>query len=50
MWAWFTRWLKKYDQWCQSMGLTPEQKRSCVAYRAEPGLQEQPKPSSKAQQ
>ncbi|MFA0413664.1 DUF5363 family protein [Vibrio renipiscarius] len=50
MWAWFRRWLKKYDQWCLSMGLTPEQKRSCVAYRADPCSQKQSKPSSKAQQ
>ncbi|MHA2938535.1 hypothetical protein ACXJY6_09610 [Vibrio sp. RC27] len=28
-------WLKKYDTWCHSMGLTPEQKRCCVAYRTE---------------
>jgi hypothetical protein len=31
----FKAWLKKYDAWCQSMGLTPGQKRSCVAYREE---------------
>ncbi len=26
-------WLAKYDAWCRSLGLTPGQKRSCVAYR-----------------
>ncbi|MGV2987410.1 DUF5363 family protein [Vibrio sp. E150_011] len=29
-------WLKKYDNWCQSMGLTPENKRSCVPYKKDP--------------
>ncbi|MFM2590813.1 DUF5363 family protein [Vibrio sp. TBV020] len=36
---WFKRALAKYDAWCQSMGLTPENKRSCVPYRAEPNRQ-----------
>lgn len=27
--------VKKYDEWCKSMGLTPEQKRSCVPIRKE---------------
>lgn len=50
MWAWLKRGLKKYDQWCLSMGLTPEQKRSCVVYRAEPSSQDKSQHSSKAQQ
>ncbi|NUW71377.1 DUF5363 family protein [Vibrio mediterranei] len=29
------KWLKKYDDWCASLGLTPENKRSCVPYRKE---------------
>ncbi|MFA0440466.1 DUF5363 family protein [Vibrio sp. 10N.286.49.B1] len=29
-------WLKKYDNWCHSMGLTPENKRSCVPYKKDP--------------
>ncbi len=35
MWQRFKQWLARYDAWCQSMGLTPEQKRSCVPYRKE---------------
>ncbi|GAL19689.1 DUF5363 family protein [Vibrio maritimus] len=30
------KWLKKYDEWCASLGLTPENKRSCVPYKKEP--------------
>ncbi|WP_162197057.1 DUF5363 family protein [Vibrio galatheae] len=33
---WFKKWIARYDAWCQSMGLTPENKRSCVPYRSEP--------------
>ncbi len=33
---WFKRGLKRYDDWCKEMGLTPEQKRSCAPYRKEP--------------
>jgi hypothetical protein len=29
------QWLKRYDAWCQELGLTPSQRRSCVPYRAE---------------
>ena len=36
MLVWFKRWIAKYDQWCLSLGLTPENKRSCVPYRSEP--------------
>ncbi|WP_194436315.1 DUF5363 family protein [Vibrio fluminensis] len=36
MWQWLKRWVAKYDAWCQSMGLTPEHKRSCVPYRSDP--------------
>ncbi|MBU5858963.1 DUF5363 family protein [Vibrio cholerae O1] len=32
MWLWLKRWIAKYDAWCQSMGLMPGQKRSCVPY------------------
>lgn len=28
-------WIKKYDDWCKSLGLTPENKRSCVPYKKE---------------
>ncbi len=28
--------LQRYDQWCKSMGLTPEQKRSCVPIKKDP--------------
>lgn len=30
------RWIARYDAWCQRMGLTPENKRSCVPYRKDP--------------
>lgn len=33
---WWKKWLAKYDKWCEELGLTPAQKRSCVAYREEP--------------
>ncbi|WP_176288545.1 DUF5363 family protein [Vibrio sp. JPW-9-11-11] len=36
MFAWFKGWIAKYDQWCLSLGLTPENKRSCVPYRSDP--------------
>ncbi|WP_159738079.1 DUF5363 family protein [Vibrio atypicus] len=32
---WFKKALSKYDAWCKSMGLTPENKRSCVPYRSD---------------
>ncbi|WNJ94459.1 hypothetical protein RND59_09845 [Vibrio ruber] len=35
MWYWVKRCLVRYDSWCQRMGLTPAQKRSCVPYRSE---------------
>ncbi len=28
-------WINKYDDWCNSLGLTPENKRSCVPYKKE---------------
>lgn len=36
MWQAVKRWIAKYDAWCRSMGLTPDQKRSCVPYRKDP--------------
>ncbi|MGF1747455.1 DUF5363 family protein [Vibrio cionasavignyae] len=36
MLKWLHVWLKKYDNWCQSMGLTPENKRSCTPYKQDP--------------
>ncbi|EGQ7756866.1 DUF5363 family protein [Vibrio vulnificus] len=33
---WWKKWLKRYDDWCKEMGLTPEQKRSCVPYKKDP--------------
>ncbi|EOX3451480.1 DUF5363 family protein [Vibrio cholerae] len=36
MWQWLKGWIAKYDAWCKSLGLTPEQKRSCVPYRKYP--------------
>ncbi len=31
--AWVKRGINRYDAWCHSMGLTPENKRSCCAMR-----------------
>ncbi|WP_162889477.1 hypothetical protein [Vibrio ezurae] len=28
--------IEKYDAWCESLGLTPENKRSCTPYRRDP--------------
>ena len=39
MWKWLKRVIAKYDAWCHSMGLTPENKRSCVPYRSDPPLE-----------
>ncbi|WP_176765491.1 DUF5363 family protein [Vibrio xiamenensis] len=36
MWQRLKSWLARYDAWCQSMGLAPGQKRSCVPYRQDP--------------
>lgn len=35
MWKRIKQWIKKYDAWCTSLGLTPENKRSCVPYKKE---------------
>lgn len=40
---WFKRGLKRYDDWCKQMGLTPDQKRSCVPYRKDPAHQNEEK-------
>ena len=47
MLGWIKRLVEKYDAWCLSMGLTPENKRSCVPYRRDPNSQD--KTSDKAQ-
>lgn len=36
MWMILKRWIRRYDQWCRELGLTAEQRRSCVPYRKEP--------------
>ncbi|WP_295900573.1 DUF5363 family protein [uncultured Vibrio sp.] len=36
MLKWLKSILTRYDAWCQSMGLTPENKRSCVPYKKDP--------------
>ncbi|MFC0059596.1 DUF5363 family protein [Vibrio inusitatus] len=36
MMKWLRKMLKRYDEWCLSLGLTPENKRSCVPYRSDP--------------
>lgn len=36
MWKWFKQQVAKYDAWCKALGLTPENKRSCVPYRSDP--------------
>ncbi|HCG9201805.1 TPA: DUF5363 family protein [Vibrio parahaemolyticus] len=43
---WFKRGLKRYDDWCKQMGLTPDQKRSCVPYRKDPAHQNEEKGES----
>ncbi|MEI8634351.1 DUF5363 family protein [Vibrio sp. PP-XX7] len=35
MWARLKHWIQRYDQWCRELGLTAEQRRSCVPYRKE---------------
>ncbi|WP_238132478.1 DUF5363 domain-containing protein [Vibrio cincinnatiensis] len=35
MWLWLSQVIARYDAWCKQLGLTPEQKRSCVPYRQE---------------
>ena len=40
---WFKRGLKRYDNWCKEMWLTPDQKRSCVPYRKDPAHQTEEK-------
>ena len=39
MLGWIKAWVRKYDKWCEELGLTPENKRSCVPYRRD--LQDQ---------
>ncbi|PMG32479.1 hypothetical protein BCU97_21295 [Vibrio splendidus] len=34
--GWIKALVNKYDKWCEDLGLTPENKRSCVAYRRDP--------------
>ncbi|WP_171760172.1 DUF5363 family protein [Vibrio sp. RE86] len=36
MFGWLKQLIVRYDAWCASMGLTPENKRSCVPYRRDP--------------
>ncbi len=36
MLGWIKALIKKYDKWCEELGLTPENKRSCVPYRRDP--------------
>ncbi|CAM4047242.1 DUF5363 domain-containing protein [Vibrio neonatus] len=33
---WLLNLIKQYDRWCESLGLTPENRRSCVPYRRDP--------------
>jgi hypothetical protein len=35
IWKTIKQWVEKYDAWCLSLGLTPENKRSCVPYKKE---------------
>ena len=45
---WLKRGIKRYDDWCKEMGLTPDQKRSCVPYRQDPVHQSE-EPNGEAQ-
>ncbi|MFC0171008.1 DUF5363 family protein [Vibrio comitans] len=47
---WLRKMLKRYDDWCLSLGLTPENKRSCVPYRSEPTHSEESKDNKKRDQ
>ncbi len=40
---WLKKGIKRYDDWCREMGLTPDQKRSCVPYRKDPARQSEEK-------
>ncbi|CAK1764307.1 DUF5363 family protein [Vibrio crassostreae] len=40
MFGWIKVWIEKYDKWCEELGLTSENKRSCVAYRRDPQEQQ----------
>ena len=33
MYAWFKKWIERYDSWCESMGLVEANRRRCVPYR-----------------
>ncbi|MGF1753109.1 DUF5363 domain-containing protein [Vibrio makurazakiensis] len=46
MFKWFKSWLEKYDRCCEQLGLTPENKRSCVPYRPDPSLNPESKTKS----
>ena len=43
MWQWLKRQISRYDRWCESMGLTPDKKRSCVLYRQDPATDKETK-------
>lgn len=40
MFGWIKVWIKKYDKWCEELGLTPENKRRCVPHRRDPQRQQ----------
>lgn len=40
--------IQRYDEWCKSMGLTPDQKRCCVPVRKEDLFEEKSKSDEKA--
>ena len=42
IWQYCQVWIAKYDAWCRSMGLTSEQRRSCVPYRQDPAHDDKP--------
>lgn len=33
MLKWLRQWVAKYDQWCEKMGLIPENRRCCAPVR-----------------
>ncbi|WP_192867849.1 hypothetical protein [Thaumasiovibrio subtropicus] len=35
MWKKLKQWVARYDAWCASVGLAPEQRRSCCPLKAE---------------
>ena len=42
--------VRRYDKWCEELGLTPENKRSCVPHRTDPINADDETTNTKAEQ